>query len=113
MTKTIDDLVNELRIVLNGRGLNVMDNEADNALLEYEVKRAISEINRCRRFTPTNDKLYDTKYEDIIVPLCVYSFAKIGAEGQTNHTENGISRNYTTGGDYPSDVLNGIIPLIK
>lgn len=112
-TKSVDDFVNELRIILQSRGFNVSNSESDTTLLKYEVTRAINEVNRCRRFKPTDDKLYDVKYEDVITPLCLCSFAKIGAEGQTSHSENGITRNYTTGGDYPQDMLNGIVPLIK
>lgn len=113
MCKPIDTLTNDLRIILQARGLNVTNSNEDSVLLKYEIERAIAEINRCRRFKPTKDKPYDVKYEDLIIPLCLYSFSKIGAEGQTSHSENGITRNYTTGGDYPQDVLNGIIPLVK
>lgn len=112
-TKSINELTNELRIILQSRGFNVTDSNEASVLLSYEVKKAINEVNRCRRFNPTDDKLYDVKYEDVIIPLCLCSFAKIGAEGQTSHSENGITRNYTTGGDYPQDMLNGIVPLIK
>ena len=49
----------------------------------------------------------------MIIPLAITSFAKIGAEGQTSHSENGVVRNYTSGGDYPKDMLDEIIPLIK
>jgi hypothetical protein len=109
MTKA--ELVSKLQVVLNAKDFNVT--ESDRPLLEYEVERAIAEINKCRRFTPTDDVLYDKKYESLIIPLCVSAFAKAGAEGQTSHTENGIVRNYTSGGDYPKDILNSIIPLIK
>ena len=109
MTKA--ELISKLQTILNAKDFNVTN--SDKPLLEYEVERAIAEINKCRRFTPTNDVLYDKKYESLIIPLCVSAFAKSGAEGQTSHTENGIVRNYTSGGDYPKDMLNGIIPLIK
>lgn len=105
------ELVSELQVILTAKDFNVTD--ADKPLLEYEVKRAIAEINKCRRFTPTENVLYDKKYESLIIPLCISAFAKSGAEGQTSHTENGIVRNYTSGGDYPKDMLNGIIPLVK
>ena len=104
-------LVNKLRVVLKSKGFNV--NTDDLELLSYEVERAISEINKCRRFTPKGDLLYDKKYESLIIPLCLSAFAKTGAEGQTSHSENGVTRTYTSGGDYPKDVLDSIIPLIK
>ena len=109
--ETIANLVNKLRIVLKSKGFNI--NTDDLELLSYEVERAISEINKCRRFTPKGDSLYDKKYESLIIPLCLSAFAKTGAEGQTSHSENGVTRTYTSGGDYPKDVLDSIIPLIK
>lgn len=99
----------ELSDILKRRGFeNVSDEDID-----YEIKRAIGQINRCRHFDPTDEKLYDPKYEDMIIPLALTAFAKIGAEGQSSHSENGIVRNYTSGGDYPKDMLDEIIPLIK
>lgn len=109
MTKA--ELVSKLQSILIAKDFNITD--SDKILLEYEVDRAIAEINKCRRFTPTDTVLCDKKYESLIIPLCVSAFSKSGAEGQTSHSENGIVRNYTSGGDYPKDVLNGIIPLIK
>lgn len=81
--------------------------------LTQEIKEAIAEINRCRRFTPTETVLYDQKYEDLIIPLCISSLAKIGAEGQSSHSENGVVRSYGTDGKYPSAILKSIKPLIK
>lgn len=77
-----------------------------------EIDRAIRQINRCRHFKPTNDTIIDPKYEDMIIPLALTAFAKIGAEGQKSHKENGIERTYTSGGDYPKDMLEEIVPLI-
>lgn len=111
--KSINTLANELRVSLKARNFNITDSADDMILLQTEVQRAIDKINECRRFTPTEDKPYPQRYESTIIPLCLCAFAKIGAEGQTSHSENGVTRNYTTGGDYPQDMLNGIIPLVK
>ena len=82
-------------------------------ILEQEIQNAISTINRCRRFTPTEETPYDKKYENLIIPMCIYAISKYGAEGEMLHSENGISRTYTSGGDYPKELLSQIIPLIK
>lgn len=82
-------------------------------VLKAQIKRAIGEINRCRHFTPTEDRLYDEKYEDLIIPLCVYALSKIGIEGEISHSENGVQRIYTSGDDYPIEILSKIIPLVK
>ena len=108
MTSTTD-FVSKLKVVLGARGLTGFDDE----YLAYEVERAIGEINRCRRFTPKGNVLYDVKYEYLVVPMCVASLAKIGAEGQTSHAENGITRMYGVGGDYPLELTRQIIPLVK
>lgn len=112
-TKSVKTLASQLRSILKSRGFNVTDSFDDSTTLEYEIQRAIDKVNECRRFTPTKDKLYPEKYETTIISLSVCAFSKIGAEGQTSHSENGVTRNYTSGGDYPQDILNGIIPLAK
>ena len=102
-------LLDRLKIVLKARGFDKYDDE----YLKYEVNRAIGEINRCRRFTPTSDKKYDTKYEYLIIPMVTAAIAKIGAEGQTSHSENGVVRNYGSSYDYPKELVSQIVPLIK
>lgn len=82
-------------------------------VLEQEIQNAIGTINRCRRFTPTEDNPYDKKYENLIIPMCVYAISKYGAEGELSHSENGISRMYSSAGDYPKELLAQIIPLVK
>ena len=109
--KSLSGFVGELKSLLLSRDFDISDK--DTPILRYEIKRAIAQINRCRRFKATNDKPYDKKYEDLIIPLAISSFAKIGAEGQTVHSENGITRHYTSGGDYPKELLREIIPLIR
>lgn len=109
--KTLTTLVGDLKSVLKAREIEVLD--SDTPILRYEIKRAIKQINRCRRFEPTDDKPFDPKYEDLIIPLSLTAFAKIGADGETVHSENGITRHYTSGGDYPIELLKEIVPLIK
>lgn len=102
-------LLSTLKSVLKARDLDGFDDE----YLIYEIDRAIGEINRCRRFTPTEVNSYDAKYEYLIIPFCVSALAKIGAEGQISHTENGVSRSYGTAMDYPKELVQQIVPLIK
>lgn len=106
---SIEELETQLKNKLERRDFtNVADED-----VEDEIKRAIRTINRHRHFDATEDKPYDPKYEDLIIPLAVCAFSKIGAEGESSHSENGIVRSYTSGGDYPSSMLDEIIPLIK
>lgn len=104
-----ENLLHVLKVVLSTRGFD----EYKDVYLQYEIDRAISEINRCRRFTPTEKQKYDEKYEYLIIPMVIASISKIGAEGQTSHSENGVSRGYGSAGDYPKELIQEIIPLIK
>jgi len=104
-----NSLLSNLKIVLTARNIDGFGDE----YLQYEIDRAISEINRCRRFTPDKKNKYDSKYEYLIIPMVVASISKVGAEGQTSHSENGVSRGYGSSGDYPRELLQEIIPLIK
>lgn len=102
-------IINELKAQLKFRGIEI----PDDIVLNSEIKRAIGEINRCRNFTPTDEEPYDKKYEGMIVPLCIYSLSKVGIEGETSHSENGVQRIYAGDSDYPQDLIKKIIPLAK
>ena len=110
-TKTLDDLVDDLKVLLDYYEVPYPKN--NDLILELELKSAISTINNCRRFTPTDDVLYDIKYEDKILPLAITGFMKNGAEGEVSHTENGIMRQYGDGNKYPEEMLADIVPLTK
>ena len=110
-TNTQYALLSKLKAVLQVRDFDITD--FSDEYLKYEIDRAIGEINRCRRFTPTSNKKYDDKYEYLIIPFCISAIAKIGAEGQISHTENGVSRSYGSSMDYPKELVQQIIPLIK
>lgn len=51
------------------------------------------------------------KYEYIQLDIAVYLYNKQGAEGQTSHNENGISRSYESAG-IPCSMLTAIVPFI-
>ncbi len=102
-------LMAELKAQLKYREIEI----PDDLVLKSEMKRAIGEINRCRRFIPTETEPYDKRYEDMIVPLCMFSLARVGIEGETSHSENGVQRIYAGDSDYPQDVLSKIVPLAR
>ena len=57
MTKEKETILTALKESIKGRELG----NFDDAFLAIEIDLAIGEINRCRRFTPTDKKLYDKK----------------------------------------------------
>lgn len=50
------------------------------------------------------------QYEHLQVEIAAYMLNKRGAEGQTSHSENGISRSYENA-DIPESMLKSIIPF--
>ena len=56
---------------------------------------------------------YDTvpaKYDTVHVEIAAYMLNKRGAEGETAHSENGVSRSYEDG-DIPPTLLRRILPM--
>ena len=78
-----------------------------------ELITAIEAVNERRNYTIKNGKIFDEKYTSLIIKLCLYSISKMGAEGETSHSENGIGRGYETGSDYPESLLSEVKPLAK
>jgi len=108
--KTISDLVDELRDALSAYDADTVVNDT---ILEIEIRSAIGAINRCRRFKPSDEILYDEAYEDKIIPLAITGYLKAGAEGETSHSENNVTRQYGNGGKYPKEMLADIVPLAR
>ncbi len=84
---------------------------ADDGLLIVLLKQAEGIVlNRRYPFGPPAETTVPKKYEHIQLQIAVELFAKRGAEGQTAHGENGISRSYESADVSPS-LLKRITPL--
>ena len=51
------------------------------------------------------------KYDGVHIEIAQYMLNKRGAEGETVHTENGVSRHYEEG-DIPPSLLRRIVPTV-
>ena len=52
------------------------------------------------------------RYKNLQVRIAAYLLNKRGAEGETSHVENGVSRHYGAS-DIPADMLREIVPFGK
>ena len=86
--------------------------ETDIAVVSEYLDMAKGHIMR-RRF-PYGTTLYDVpeEYHYIQIEVAVYLLNKRGAEGQTSHNENGISRGYESA-SVPASLLRNIVPYCK
>lgn len=59
-----------------------------------------------------NTDIVEDKYLNVQARIAVEMFNKMGAEGQTGHTEHGLSRSYENG-DVSESLLRLITPVIS
>jgi len=88
------------------------DNEA--TLLSYLRQAKNMILNRMYPYLDGRayeDLTLPKKYDDKQVQLAAYLMNKRGAEGQTRHIENGISRTYQ-GAYAPQDLLCDVLPMV-
>lgn len=85
---------------------------ASNDLLEYLLEQAEGIVlNKRYPFGAPEGTTIPTQYEHIQIRIAVELFSKMGAEGQTGHSENGVSRTYEAADVSPS-LLKQIVPVI-
>ena len=81
-------------------------------LLSYLLEQAEGILlNKRYPFGAPEGATVPTAYEHIHLRIAVELFSKMGAEGQTAHSENGVSRTYEAADVSPS-LLKQIIPVI-
>ena len=90
--------------------VKVMCNEKDeitiNAYLDIAAQKVLA------RAYPFDSSVTEVpqRYKLLQCEIAAYLINKRGAEGQTAHSENGISRSYENG-DVPESLLSAITPM--
>ena len=92
--------------------MNITDTTYDSQL-NYYISKAKKSIKHVRY--PFNNAPIawdaETDYTEKIIELVIYDYSKMGVEGQTSHSENGIGRGYEDAA-YPKSMLNEIVPVV-
>ena len=83
---------------------------ADNVLISY---LAIAGNKILRRAYPYDDTVTEVprRYGYLQCEIAAYLLNTRGAEGQTSHSENGISRTYESA-DVPESMLSEVVPHV-
>lgn len=97
----------EKRIALRAM---VRGSDTDEVLSTYLLIAGQKVISRA---FPYNDNVTEVpmKYETVQLEIAAYMLNKRGAEGQTAHSENGVSRSYENA-DIPSSMLKVVTPHV-
>ena len=86
----------------------VGDSDSDDVLSTYLLLAGRKIINRAYPYDTSITEV-PPKYETLQCEIAAYMLNKRGAEGQTQHTENGISRQYENA-DVPASMLKAVTP---
>ena len=96
------NLLNELRLMV---GANTSE---DALLLMYLTTAERAILNRLYPMDE-GEHLVPARYASRTVEIAAYLYNKRGAEGETSHSENGISRSYENG-SIPDSMFSDISP---
>lgn len=86
------------------------DTASDDLLSDLLNQAGAMVLNRRFPFGYSAGTQVPHQYERIQISIALELFNKMGAEGETAHNENGISRTYEAGSASPS-LLNQIMPM--
>lgn len=87
----------------------VGSSDTDDVLLAYLDIAGAKIMNRAYPFG-TDESEVPARYEFLQCEIAAYLLNKRGAEGQTAHGENGISRSYESA-DVPESMLGAVTPF--
>ena len=92
--------------------LGIVDTSSDVDLTAYLSLAKSKVLNKMYPFgIPSDVTSVPAKYAETQVNIACYLWGKRGAEGETSHTENGITRQYG-GSDVPSDMLDEVTSFV-
>lgn len=107
MESLLSEILADLTTELNLKGAS------DIAILTSKIKNACREVKRMRNYpsTYTEDAIASDmeNYYSNIRELALYDFNQVGAEGQTNHSENGYSRTWKS----RRECFDGVVAFCK
>ena len=99
----------KLSILKTLAGLQDVDEQEDAALSDTLTLAGAEIINRAAPYDKATG--VPEQYEMLQIKIALYLWNKRGAEGQTSHSENGISRSYGSA-DIPDEMFSQIVPMV-
>jgi len=90
------------------RMVGISDTSQDEIISVYLDISAAKILCRAFPYLKNNAKV-PTRYEPLQCEIAAYLFNKRGAEGETAHSENGVSRSYESA-DVPESMLKAVVP---
>jgi len=101
----MDELLVQLKSYLG------ISDTSDNVLLSFLLTLSGQKILDKLYPFDSSITIVPTRYKLKQVEIAQFLFNKRGAEGETSHNENGVSRSYENG-DIPDSLMRGIVPFV-
>lgn len=101
-----DQLLERMQSVI-GDAYGALDDELLSVYLDMAADKI---LNRRYPFGAPEDAVVESRWLGIQLEIAVYLFNKRGAEGESLHSENGISRSYGGETDVPASLLIRVTP---
>ena len=76
--------------------------------LKYALKYAISMVNNRRGYKPTETEPFEPRFEMNVLEGAVWYLGKIGAEGYSSTSENGVSVSWKELPEWLSTICGGV-----
>lgn len=89
----------------------VGEGDSDDVLLTYLTLAGRKIINRAYPYG-TDEDVVPKRYACLQCEIAAYMLNKRGAEGETSHSENGVSRAYGSS-DVPESLMGQIVPFCE
>lgn len=102
----MDELITLLKDRIEGTDLAYYVDK--DGKLKYALKYAISMVNNRRGYKPTETEPFEPRFEMNVLEGAVWYLGKIGAEGYSSTSENGVSVSWKELPEWLSTICGGV-----
>ena len=104
---SLNSNLSKLKLLLNIDSEETKEDEVLKLYLQIAEQKV---LNRLYPFS-SNVGLVPLQYTEKVIEIAQYLYLRRGSEGETSHSENGVSRSYENA-DVPNSMLNDIVPMV-
>lgn len=101
------DMIKRMRLII---GPNIYGVDDDELLSTYLDIAADKILNRRFPFSRPVNADVEPQYQQVQLEIAVFLFNKRGIEGESLHSENGVSRSFGMSTDVPPELLLQVTP---
>ena len=101
------DMIRRMKAIIGPQSFGVDDDELLSMYLDIAAEKI---LNRRYPFRRPDNVDVEPQYQQIQIEIAVFLFNKRGIEGESLHSENGVSRSFGLSTDVPPELLWQVTP---